>query len=219
MTESGTSPLPAWCCPPPPTLAARTPALLLVHSCIWFRQPTAQELNPKSCQDDGGEDWCRQQQPLLLHCPGWRLPHTGIGHHRRVSMLSVTRGGESEEVICSPFRVLPDGADGRLPSSSTPLLHVAFPQYWKSNPMYWCELCRCWMNDTKAAKLNHERGAKHQENLARSKHQHTHAPQHWRSSSMHRVGQPWAGQNRSSSGSSKECAQLLGSCVHTAVQG
>lgn len=42
-------------------------------------------------------------------------------------------------------------------------------QYWKSNPMYWCELCRCWMNDTKAAKLNHERGAKHQENLARSK--------------------------------------------------
>lgn len=41
-------------------------------------------------------------------------------------------------------------------------------QRWKSNPMYWCELCRCWMNDTKAAKLNHERGAKHQENLARS---------------------------------------------------
>ena len=36
--------------------------------------------------------------------------------------------------------------------------------------MYWCELCKCWMNDTKAAKLNHERGAKHQENLARSKH-------------------------------------------------
>ncbi|KAF6262025.1 hypothetical protein COO60DRAFT_1699474 [Scenedesmus sp. NREL 46B-D3] len=38
---------------------------------------------------------------------------------------------------------------------------------WKSNPMYWCELCRVWMNDSKAAKLNHEHGAKHQENLAR----------------------------------------------------
>jgi hypothetical protein len=34
--------------------------------------------------------------------------------------------------------------------------------------MYWCELCRVWMNDSKAAKLNHERGAKHQENLQRS---------------------------------------------------
>jgi WW domain-binding protein 4 len=35
--------------------------------------------------------------------------------------------------------------------------------------MYWCELCRVWMNDSKAAKMNHERGTKHQENLARSK--------------------------------------------------
>jgi hypothetical protein len=35
--------------------------------------------------------------------------------------------------------------------------------------MYWCELCRVWMNDSKAAKFNHERGTKHQENLARSK--------------------------------------------------
>lgn len=41
-------------------------------------------------------------------------------------------------------------------------------QYWKSNAMYWCDLCKCWMNDTKAAKLNHERGAKHQENLEKS---------------------------------------------------
>ncbi|KAF8062666.1 hypothetical protein HT031_003995 [Scenedesmus sp. PABB004] len=40
-------------------------------------------------------------------------------------------------------------------------------EYWKSHAMHWCELCRCWMNDTNAAKLNHERGAKHQENLQR----------------------------------------------------
>lgn len=33
--------------------------------------------------------------------------------------------------------------------------------------MHWCDLCKCWMNDSKAARLNHERGAKHTENLAR----------------------------------------------------
>jgi uncharacterized membrane protein len=52
------------------------------------------------------------------------------------------------------------------------LLVLLLLQYWKSNAMHWCELCRCWMNDTKAAKLNHERGAKHQENLARSEWLH-----------------------------------------------
>jgi hypothetical protein len=36
--------------------------------------------------------------------------------------------------------------------------------------MHWCDLCKVWMNDTKAAKLNHERGMKHQETLARSEH-------------------------------------------------
>ncbi len=35
--------------------------------------------------------------------------------------------------------------------------------------MHWCDLCKVWMNDTKAAKLNHERGMKHQENLAKSR--------------------------------------------------
>jgi WW domain-binding protein 4 len=49
------------------------------------------------------------------------------------------------------------------------LLLLLLLQRWKSNPMYWCELCRVWMNDSKAAKMNHERGTKHQENLARSK--------------------------------------------------
>ncbi|KAI8467732.1 MAG: hypothetical protein J3K34DRAFT_480668 [Monoraphidium minutum] len=38
---------------------------------------------------------------------------------------------------------------------------------WKSNPMHWCDLCRCWMNDSKQSILNHERGTKHQESLAR----------------------------------------------------
>ncbi|KXZ54557.1 hypothetical protein GPECTOR_4g622 [Gonium pectorale] len=39
-------------------------------------------------------------------------------------------------------------------------------EYWKSNAMHWCDICKCWMNDTKQAKLNHERGAQHQAKLA-----------------------------------------------------
>ncbi|KAG2436091.1 hypothetical protein HYH02_011602 [Chlamydomonas schloesseri] len=38
-------------------------------------------------------------------------------------------------------------------------------EYWKSNAMYWCDVCKCWLNDTKAARLNHERGAGHQAKL------------------------------------------------------
>lgn len=38
---------------------------------------------------------------------------------------------------------------------------------WKSNPMHWCDLCKAWMVDSKQSRLNHERGAKHQEALAR----------------------------------------------------
>ncbi|GLI60013.1 hypothetical protein VaNZ11_002077 [Volvox africanus] len=38
-------------------------------------------------------------------------------------------------------------------------------EYWKSNAMHWCDICKCWMNDTKAARLNHERGAQHQSKL------------------------------------------------------
>eukprot|EP00877_Chromochloris_zofingiensis_P009045 jgi/Chrzof1/4394/Cz14g11150.t1 len=40
-------------------------------------------------------------------------------------------------------------------------------EFWKSNPMHWCDICKVWMNDSKQAKLNHERGIKHQENLAK----------------------------------------------------
>mmetsp|Transcript_21125 Transcript_21125/g.46262 ORF Transcript_21125/g.46262 Transcript_21125/m.46262 type:complete len:277 (-) Transcript_21125:385-1215(-) len=40
-------------------------------------------------------------------------------------------------------------------------------EYWKSHAMHWCDVCKCWLNDNKAAILHHERGAKHQENLAR----------------------------------------------------
>ncbi|EFJ52233.1 hypothetical protein VOLCADRAFT_116255 [Volvox carteri f. nagariensis] len=39
-------------------------------------------------------------------------------------------------------------------------------EYWKSNAMHWCDVCKCWMNDTKAARLNHERGSQHQAKLA-----------------------------------------------------
>ncbi len=41
-------------------------------------------------------------------------------------------------------------------------------QFWKSNKMHWCDICRCWMNDQKQAIQNHERGMGHQEALKRS---------------------------------------------------
>lgn len=34
--------------------------------------------------------------------------------------------------------------------------------------MYFCDICKVWMQDTKMAKLNHERGFKHKELLAKS---------------------------------------------------
>ena len=41
-------------------------------------------------------------------------------------------------------------------------------QAWKSNPHYFCEICRVWMNDNPSARATHEKGAKHQDGLARS---------------------------------------------------
>ncbi len=42
-------------------------------------------------------------------------------------------------------------------------------QKWKSNPMYWCDYCKVWMQDNPSSKATHERGVKHKENVARSK--------------------------------------------------
>lgn len=36
---------------------------------------------------------------------------------------------------------------------------------WRSNPMHWCEVCKCWMADNRASRLHHERGARHLGNL------------------------------------------------------
>lgn len=54
-------------------------------------------------------------------------------------------------------------------------VHGGATQFWKSNPMHWCDVCKCWMNDSKAARQNHERGMGHKANLERSesrKHVH-----------------------------------------------
>lgn len=34
-------------------------------------------------------------------------------------------------------------------------------EFWVSQAKYWCDLCKCWMNDTPAARLAHERGSGH----------------------------------------------------------
>ncbi|CAL8468419.1 g7959 [Coccomyxa elongata] len=38
---------------------------------------------------------------------------------------------------------------------------------WKSNPMFWCDYCKVWMQDNPSAKATHERGMKHKENVAK----------------------------------------------------
>ncbi|CAD7703735.1 unnamed protein product [Ostreobium quekettii] len=40
-------------------------------------------------------------------------------------------------------------------------------EYWKSNPMYWCQICKVWLQDNVTARSNHERGRRHKENLAK----------------------------------------------------
>ncbi|KAK9848656.1 hypothetical protein WJX84_002334 [Apatococcus fuscideae] len=38
-------------------------------------------------------------------------------------------------------------------------------EFWKSNPMFWCDYCKVWMQDNPHAKAVHERGIKHQERV------------------------------------------------------
>ncbi|KAK2077350.1 hypothetical protein QBZ16_004984 [Prototheca wickerhamii] len=40
-------------------------------------------------------------------------------------------------------------------------------EFWKSQAMYWCDICKVWLKDDAQAKAVHERGAKHQENVAK----------------------------------------------------
>lgn len=42
-------------------------------------------------------------------------------------------------------------------------------EFWVSQSNKWCEYCRCWLKDTAQSWAVHERGAKHQENVTRSK--------------------------------------------------
>jgi len=41
-------------------------------------------------------------------------------------------------------------------------------QFWKSNAHYWCDVCKVWMLDKLAIRQIHEKGIKHQENVAKS---------------------------------------------------
>lgn len=34
-------------------------------------------------------------------------------------------------------------------------------EYWVSNSKHWCELCKCWLNDTPESRAHHERGSGH----------------------------------------------------------
>lgn len=62
-------------------------------------------------------------------------------------------------------------------------------EFWKSNKNYWCEVCKVWMTDNTSTRATHEKGIKHQENVAKSapcfrpqitlKQQHTHMLLSW----------------------------------------
>ena len=54
-------------------------------------------------------------------------------------------------------------------SGAQPKQFAAQAQYWKSNPMFWCEYCKVWMQDKPSARATHEKGIKHKDNVARSK--------------------------------------------------
>jgi hypothetical protein len=41
-------------------------------------------------------------------------------------------------------------------------------QFWKSHGHYWCDVCKVWMLDKVAIRQIHEKGIKHQENVAKS---------------------------------------------------
>jgi WW domain-binding protein 4 len=34
-------------------------------------------------------------------------------------------------------------------------------EYWVSHSKHWCELCKCWLNDTPESRAHHERGSGH----------------------------------------------------------
>jgi hypothetical protein len=40
-------------------------------------------------------------------------------------------------------------------------------EYWISQAKHWCDMCKCWMTDTPAARANHEKGSGHKINVQR----------------------------------------------------
>jgi U1 zinc finger len=44
---------------------------------------------------------------------------------------------------------------------------VVMTDYWVSQGKHWCDMCKCWMNDTPSARANHEKGSGHKMNVQR----------------------------------------------------
>jgi WW domain-binding protein 4 len=43
--------------------------------------------------------------------------------------------------------------------------------YWKSNPKYFCEVCKCWFANNKISIENHEKGLRHKGNIEKRLHE------------------------------------------------
>lgn len=57
-----------------------------------------------------------------------------------------------------------NSAHQRNPASHTPCRPV---QFWVSQANHWCEYCKVWLKDTAQSRAVHEKGIKHQENVAK----------------------------------------------------
>ena len=40
-------------------------------------------------------------------------------------------------------------------------------EYWISQSKHWCDICKCWLNDTPQSRANHEKGSGHKINVQR----------------------------------------------------
>lgn len=89
---------------------------------------------------------------------------------RLIPYSSARASAKMTEVRLVRELVFPRAPWSKAPPRSTLVANHCYvrAQAWKSHKMHWCDVCRCWLNDTKAAIAHHEAGMGHTANLQRS---------------------------------------------------
>lgn len=108
--------------------------------------------------------------PLLSSSSRSSLPVFRNDRGKPVKMLSICLRHACRSFCCNRQRAavtyLPPAATAA--AAHRPTACSALPQFWVSQKNKWCEYCKCWLKDTAQSWAVHERGAGHQENVARS---------------------------------------------------